>query len=488
MKRLSLALALPALAAVLILPTGCATPVEIPVIAAPDHSVFAPATAATNQLGLELYRQLAAAKPGENLLLSPYSIQSALAMTYAGADGDTRTEMARVLHFPDDDAQLADAFGALRNALNDAVEKSNHAQADIIDSYRREAANVPQEIQDLKKESTRMPPEYLAQMQREAEQRARDDVKTAQALDPHPTELRVANRLFGQQDFAFRPTFLDFTRDRYGAPLQPLDFKTASESARDTINAWVADQTKNKITDLLPSGSVGPGTRLVLVNALYFKAPWQDKFDKKMTEELVFKVRGRQKTEVPTMYNYEECGYAKVRGYTAVTLPYLGGDLQLLILLPDADNGVDALAAALTPDLLRRCAKLNQDDIRLWLPKFKFEPPTIKLADELKALGLRQAFDEPAGSANFDRMAPRKPDAYLAVSDVFHKTFFALDEESTEAAAATAVNMMVATAAMPSGPPPPPPPEVHVDHPFLFAIQHRESGACLFFGRVTDPR
>jgi serpin B len=477
--------ALAALAGVLVLLAACTTLDETPAPTDRTDKKFSVATDATNQLGLDLFRQISKGNPDGNLLLSPYSIQSALAMTYAGADGDTRAEMARVLHFPAEDAPLATAFGALNTSLDDAVKKSNSAQAAIIATYNQSVANAPKEIETLKKEFAAMSQTNAAQMQQylAEEQRAieQDNAKTVQSLDPHPTELRVANRLFGQKDFEFRQPFLDFTREHYGAPLQPLDFKTDAEAARGTINTWVAELTKDKILDLIPAGSLTASTSLVLVNALYFKAPWEARFDKIHTEDRVFKLHGKE-TKVPTMAKNDALGYEKHRGYTAVSLPYVGGDLQLLILLPDADNGVDALATELTPQLLRNCVKLDEEKIDLYLPKFKFASPTMRLANEFQALGLHTPFDQPKSSANFDRMAPRKPDEYLAIREVFHKIFFALDEEGTEAAAAAAVEV---DARVTSGSAPP---VVHVDHPFLFAIQHRESGVCLFLGRVTDPR
>jgi serpin B len=180
----------------------------------------------------------------------------------------------------------------------------------------------------------------------------------------------------------------------------------------------------------------------------------------------------------------ERFGYAKREGYSAVSLPYAGNDLQFLVLLPEDVNGLRAFESKLSAEMLAQCAKLEERDVDLHLPKFKIEPPTITLAEKLEALGMKTAFNQPTGSANFDRMAPRKPDDYLYISQVFHKTFIAVDEKGTEAAAATAVAMMAATALRER----PPPIEVKVDRPFLYAIQHVPSGVCLFLGRVTDPR
>ena len=177
-------------------------------------------------------------------------------------------------------------------------------------------------------------------------------------------------------------------------------------------------------------------------------------------------------------------GYAKRQGFSAISVPYVGDDLQFLVLLPDEVNGLRTVESKLTVDILAECAKLQAQDIDLHLPRFKLEPPTIALAETLQGLGMKSAFDIPQGSANFDKMAPRKPNDYLYISNVFHKTFIAVDEKGTEAAAATAVVMMRATAMAR----PKPPLEVKVDRPFIYAVQHVRSGVCLFLGRVTDPR
>lgn len=170
-------------------------------------------------------------------------------------------------------------------------------------------------------------------------------------------------------------------------------------------------------------------------------------------------------------------------GVTALTLPYLGGGLHFLILLPDEPDGLAALERRMTPDGLAGCANLPVRSIRLTLPKFRIDPPPLALSGTLKHLGMRRAFDDPPGSADFDRMAPRRGGDYLRIAEVFHKAVLELDEQGTEAAAATAVIMALASA-----PAVEEIPEVRVDRPFLFAVQHRASGACLFLGRLADPR
>ena len=391
------------------------------------------ATIAVNQLGLDLLPRAGAST--DNVLLSPYSIQVALAMTYAGADGATRAEMSRVLHFPANDAELHASFAALAQAF--------------------ETAEAPQN-------------------------------KLRRSGRPNETiELYIANRLFGQQGFEFRAPFLDVLKDRYHAPFETLDFRRDPEGARRHINGWVEEETRQKILDLIPSGGLNTYTRLVLTNALYFKAPWAVPFKKIATNDLPFQAHGRKPYAVPTMRKQFSAPYSRGNSFTAVALPYAGRDLQFLILLPDTIDGLAALEKEITPEFLVQCATMSPQLVALELPKFKLRPTTLPLGKTLQALGLNTVFDQPRGSANFGRMAPRRPDDYLFIGEVFHKTFLALDEEGTEAAAATSSIGLVMLGIVAE---PPQPIVVKVDHPFLFAIQHRDSGACLFLGRVTDPR
>ena len=394
------------------------------------------AATSTNQLAVDLHRQLATGN--ENLCVSPYSIESALAMTFAGADGQTRTEMARVLHFPSN-GDVPASFASLQNSLEEMSAKT----ADLVKEPKRFGG--PSE----------------------------------------PITLNIANRLFAQKGYAFRQAFLALVKQNYGGAFELLDFVTDASGATKHINQWVAGETHDRIRDLIPGGALDETTRLVLANAIYLKAPWADPFSKNATKPELFHVRGKTPVDVPIMRKMDQhFGYAKREGYSAVSLPYAGNDLQFLVLVPDEVNGLPALEAKLSADILAECAKLETQEVDLHLPKFKFEPPTIVLAEKFEALGMKTAFDQPRGSANFDRMAPRKPNDYLYVSQVFHKTFIAVDEDGTEAAAATAVAMMAATAQIER----PPPVEVKVDRPFIYAIQHVPTGVCLFLGRVTDPR
>jgi len=300
-----------------------------------------------------------------------------------------------------------------------------------------------------------------------------------------PITLAIANRLFAQSGYDFRDAFRNLVKKFYGAPFEPLDFKKNPERERQYINKWVADQTRDRIRDLIPANGVDATMRLILANAIYLKAPWANEFSDAFTKAKPFHVHGGATVDVPTMNNVKHFGYAKRDSYTAVALPYSGDELQFLILVPNDTSGLRSLESKLSAEWLKECAKLEtKREVDLSLPKFKFEPPTIPLSDKLKALGMKSAFDEPKGSANFDKIAPRKPDDYLAISEVFHKSFIAVDEKGTEAAAATAVAMMARSVRIEK----PKPIEMKVDRPFIYAIQHVPSGACLFIGRVTDPR
>lgn len=383
----------------------------LPMIAAEPSE---PAAEAINTLGIELLSK--AAKPGENTAISPYSIQAALVMVYAGAEGETREQMAKVLHLPKDPVP---AFAGLQKQLS----------------------ALPKEL-----------------------------------------NVNVANRLFGQKGYEFRSAYLALVKDEFHAPLEQLDF-AQSQAATKTINAWVEKETRDRIRNLIPEGVLDEASRLVLVNAIYLKAPWQDTFNRGATSPQLFHLAGGKEESVPTMVRKSRYGYRKQNGHTEIALPYEGGVLQFVILLPDAAAGLPALEKKLTPALLADCARLPAQDVLLYLPKFKIEPPLFQLSEALQSLGMKSAFDIPSGSANFNGIAPRKPDDYLFISDVLHKTFVDVNEDGTEAAAATAV-VMRAGSAMPKEKPV----EVRVDRPFLFAIQHRASGACLFLGRVTHPR
>lgn len=294
------------------------------------------AVQAVNAFGLDLHRQMP--KEG-NLCLSPYSIQSALGMTYLGASGATQEEMARVLHLPADKAALGESFAALNAALAEAQQKS------------------AKEVAESKKHGG--PSEAL--------------------------KLHVANRLFGQKGYEFRKPFLSGVQSHFGARMEIMNFLKGHDNARREINGWVESQTQKRIANLIPEGGLSEDTRLVLVNALYFKAAWQSEFSAHATAPMAFHAEGDKTTiEVPTMTQRMQMRYENGRGFQAVTLPYAGNDLHFLLIVPDNVSGVSEVEKKLTPGTLLACAKAKYREVILHLPKFKIAPPTVPLGEVLQ--------------------------------------------------------------------------------------------------------
>lgn len=359
--------------------------------------------------------------PG-NQIVSPASIAVALDMTLGGARGETAAQMQRVLHVSDA-AALHEAAGSVLSTWNDP---------------------------------------------------ARDDYT-----------LAVANRLFGERSFTFEPGFVALTRDRYRAPLEPLDFAGAPDPARVHINGWVAEQTRDRIRELIPAGALDTDTRLVLTNAVYFLARWAAPFERRLTRDAEFFADGSRSVRVPTMTRTGHMQYAEAEGVQILELPYRGSEIAMTIVLPREREGLRAVEAELDAARLARwLAPLDASRrVQLALPKFRIAPePSMRLGELLRELGMPLAFTR--GAADFTGIAnPPSPDDRLYVSEVFHKAFVQVDEEGTEAAAATAVVMARAGAAPPSDTPVP----FVADHPFLFFIRDLRSGAILFMGRVTDP-
>lgn len=403
--------------------------------ALPARADISAAAASINQFGLDLHQRLAAS--GGNLVTSPWSIETALAMTYAGADGKTKAEMAKVLHFTPGDASVHQGFTDLAAQLSALEEKSRE---------------LVSQTKDHGGPST-------------------------------PLELRAANRLFGQQGYPFEKPFLALADNTYGAPLMLMDFENAAEQERAKINAWVEEQTRSRIKELIPAGVIDPDTRLVLTNAVYLKAAWAEAFQERPDFE--FQVNGDTPAKVTGLTRTAAFGHVSVPGGTVVTVPYAGGGLQFVLLVPTKRDGLSAMEKQLTPDVLASAAKAPAREVLLHFPKFKLEPERVMLAENLIEMGMPTAFNQPEGSADFSLMAPRRPDDYLFISHVIHKAFIAVDKDGTEAAAATAVVMPRLLAAPIQRPAPI---EVRVDRPFAFAIQHIDSGTCLFLGRVTDPQ
>jgi serpin B len=295
--------------------------------------------------------------------------------------------------------------------------------------------------------------------------------------------VRVANRLFGDQAYAFEPPFLSRVKTAFGAPLEPVDFQNAPADARDRINAWVAGETQGRITGVVPPGGVDVKTRLVLTNAIYFLGDWASPFKTELTRPAPFSLSRSEKKDVPTMHQEHVLRYAATAKVKVVELPYRDGALAMTFVLPDAVDGLAAMEARLTPAALDGWIAAAQPTyVSLWLPKLEIAPAApLSLSDTLSAMGMPLAFDR--FKADFTGMtsSPR-PEDQLFLSKVFHKAFVRVDEKGTEAAAASAAVMTRKISARVG-----PTTELKLDHPFLYFLRDTRTGLILFMGRVADP-
>ncbi len=377
---------------------------------------------ANNQFAFDMYNKI---DNDKNVFFSPYSISTALAMTYEGANGQTKEEIKNVFYFPDDQT-LRSSNARIYNLIN----------------------------KDNKK-----------------------------------YELNTANALWAQKDYDFLPTYFNTIENYYGGKVTNLDFVTQTEESRQTINKWVEDQTNDKIKNLIEKGMLNAMTRLVLTNAIYFKGTWEWEFDKSDTSNQDFKITSDNVVKTPMMFmepDKARFNYANLEKLQILELPYKGNDISMLILLPkqgpeyDFDND-----KMITHDYTLKDIELSSEKLKeyrsqmketkldaIYLPKFEFDTKYL-LNNALKSLGMPTAFSM---DADFSGMDGTKD---LFISNVIHQAFVKVDEKGTEAAAATAVTMELKSA-MPTN-------IFRADHPFIFIIQERSTGNILFMGKVVDP-
>lgn len=369
---------------------------------------------------LSLYHLLSAENTA-NLFYSPYSISVALAMTYAGARGETEQQMANALHFSLPQERLHAAFNALDQQLTNLAQGTQGSE------------------------------------------------------EGKGFRLHIANALWGQQGFEFLNEFLDTLAQNYGAGLRLVDFSANPEAARQVINQWVSDQTEEKIQNLIPQGVLDPLTRLVLTNAIYFNAAWQYPFQKEATTEEPFFLLNGEKVTVAMMKLNKSLLYAEGADFQLVSLPYEGGSIEMVVILPQAGQ-FEALRAKIDPAWLTEAlAQRQSHTVNLSMPRFNVESD-FSLVNALSALGMPAAFQP--DQADFSGMDGRRD---LYIGEVLHKAYVNVDEAGTEAAAATAV-IMELTAALPEQPV-----IMTINRPFLFLIREVQSGAVLFVGQVTHP-
>ncbi len=343
-----------------------------------DSNDIKEAVAGNSNFAFDLYGKLKNNNPNGNLFFSPYSISTALAMTYAGARGETEKQMAAALHFTLPGPRLYPAFGVLQKQL----------------------------VQDDKSRGY---------------------------------QLLLANALWGQKGEPFLKEFLDLNQNYYGAGLALLDFVSETENSRQIINSWVEEETKEKIKDLIPPGGVDKLTALVLTNAIYFKGKWKTEFEKKDTKLADFTVTAKDKVQVAMMHIKADFRYGGNANMKIIELPYKGNKLSMVVLLPREIEGIKEVENTLTTESLNTLLsnmyqnpKIYQRKVDLYLPKFKITWGTVSLKKALIELGMRDAF----GNADFSGINGR---GGIWISDVFHKAFVEVNEEGTEAAAGTGV-------------------------------------------------
>ena len=365
------------------------------------------------QFALDLYQQLRSEATG-NLFYSPYSVSVALAMTWAGARENTAHEMAEVLHF----MLEQDAF---------------HPAFNKLDLY---LTSLGQDTEDE---------EFI---------------------------LSIENSIWGEETYTFMDDFLDVLAANYGAAMYLLDFMGRPNESRETINEWVKDQTNGKIEDLLPEGSVTSLTRLVLTNAIYFYGAWLHQFDEDNTSDGIFHTLDGSPVTVSMMNQTEIFRYMSGDGFQAIDLPYEGGEVGMLIIVPD-EGTFGAFEQTFDTEVFRTVLEgLTSTNITLYLPKWGFKAGS-KLKKTLQNMGMVDAFD----NADFSGIDGTYT---LFIDDIYHKAFVAVDEFGTEAAAATAVVMVVSA--------PGPSITLQIDRPFIFLIMDYKTQTILFSGRVMNPQ
>ncbi|XP_022098741.1 leukocyte elastase inhibitor-like isoform X2 [Acanthaster planci] len=370
---------------------------------------------ANNRFAFHLYQTLTEATASDNIVFSPMSISIAFGMTFLGARGNTANQMKEVLKF-----NLME-----ESRLHSSLSKLNSAIFDV--------------------HATR----YI---------------------------LRKANRLFGQKDLDLRHQFLHDVQKHYGSSMASLDFVEDSEGSRQFINSWVSQETEEKIVDVLPPGHVNEMTRLVLVNAIYFKADWISKFDASKTFDQDFYFSESEVIEVAMMHRKSKFNFAEDTSLRCkiIELPYVGKKLSMVLILPEEINGLDTLLKHFSNEkLLHFLNNLSNVTVDLAIPKFSLEE-TVFMNDVLHTMGMQDLFRQ--DKADLSGITGTKD---LFVSTVVHRAFLEVNEEGSEAAAATAVTISARSISHT--------PEFIADHPFLFFIIDSKTKAIIFMGNYRKP-
>lgn len=397
---------------------------ESPVAAEPASEVDADDfSRGIRRFGFDLLRMAGAMEPGQNIVLSPYSIAAAITMVYAGAEGDTASQIADVLHVPDAPEALLRSSGELQHALMPDTHDNADPSSDGSD----------------------------------------------------PFTLRIANGIWVDTAYQVQEAFLTRVRDTFRAELSDLDFAGNPEASRRAINEWIEEQTEGKIIDLLGQGSITPLTRLVLANAVYFFASWRHPFAQAATQTGVFRTADGSERDVPLMHLEARLPVSRVDETVAVELAYAGGDVSLIALMPQDSSSWNSWQDALDHSVFDRVVEsLTATQAAVTMPRFAAET-SLSLPDIMQHLGMRDAFDQ--NRADLSGISGTRD---LYVTDLIHQSVIEVDEAGTEAAAATAAVIGVRSL-------PPEPLRIRFDRPFVYVVYERNTGSVLFTGRVMDP-
>lgn len=363
-----------------------------------------------NAFAFDIYKKICA--NDQNRLCSPYSISGALAMTYAGAAGKTQQQMSAVLHFPENNNSFYEKY----LFYNESIDLINGEE----------------------------------------------------------TNLFSANSIWAQKDFSFKNEYFAVLDKYFKSKPYTVDFIKEPENSRKEINSWVEDKTVNKISELIKPGLISDVTRLVLVNSIYFKAPWLHQFDEKLNKTDHFYTGLNNSVLTTFMSNENNYKYYSDNDFSAIEVPYRNGKISMLLILPKKTSYFDTLKQSMGVNWYNQLlTKMTTKKVRFLIPKFKITSE-FELSKELKEMGMTDAFSD---AADFSLMNGKKN---LKISEVVHKTFINIDEAGTEAAAATAVIMRIKSAPVDVV-------EFRADHPFMFIIKENSTKSILFAGNLYDP-
>lgn len=373
-----------------------------------------------NQFASEIYK---ITHDNENYIFSPYSITSAIAMTYAGMDSTTKKETMQTLHFPDIDEIL---FPAILNSLQS-----------LQSSTLRASVNK----------------------------------------DDFSSRLNIANSLWIQDSFEIEKEYLELNKKYFSSNLYKVDFINSKTETIEMINSWIENKTNNLIKNILGPNDLSTDTKLVLCNAIYFKARWREAFSERLTKTEKFYKSDKSEIECQMMSATDYFNFKQTLNYKVIELPYWDGKFSMIIVLPNSKGKLDKLEKGLDNDHITKLfTDLKSEYIGLKIPKFKMET-RLNLSDPLAELGMKLAF---SNSADFTRINPELP---LHISAVIHKAYIAVDEQGTEAAAATVIACETTSFTEK-----PKPKSFIADHPFMFFIVDRKQNTILFMGKVEDPK